>query len=290
MLLRCCCACLFLHVLICFVLCEGNPEQDRFLQGLCAVARDHEVTPQELAFTFMLSSVVIPNVLGNAPTTQSARSRGFKKKLCKEYDCSLKINGYDWVLCMVLDTYFPPKLVTAAHLFRRSHEYLAPTVVQIDDIDDVRNGMLLFKPLKAAFDHHQISFLSEDAGTSFKLKLFDNRIQDKKLVDFLAENQKTLLERAVSKWGCNFDESKTFGQVDGELVVFKNLKRPYNRCLNVQARIANFKAVKEKRTDPTFEFEDFWSENMSLEDKMELLRTSINGDYDRTEARIGSRS
>jgi HNH endonuclease len=275
----------FSRALVCFILFEGEPEQDRFLQNLRAVSLAHEVTPQELAFTFMISSVVLPNVLGNAPTTQSLRNRDFKRKLCKKYDCSRKINGYDWVRCMVLDMYFPPKLVTAAHLFRCSHEYLASTVVQIDDIDDVRNGMLLFKPLEAAFDHLQISFLSENAGSSFELKLFDETIREKRLIDCLSEYQKTLLQRAVDEWNCDFDVDTTFGQVDGTPIAFKNVDRPYNRCLKVQARIANFTAVKEGRTSASFQFDDFWSENMSLGDKMELLRRSINTQHDRTEER-----
>jgi HNH endonuclease len=254
------------------------------LQNINAAARDHGLTREEIEFSLMITMLVLPNVLANAPTTQSDRKADFKKDLCDHYNCHTKNGKHDWVRCMVLDTYFPSKLVTAAHLFRRSTEYLASMVMKIDDIDDMKNGMLLFKPLEKAFDHFQISFLSTGAGMgSFHLKLFDNQLQNTKLVDFLTKNQKALLNSAVSKWGCKYRMDTTFEQVDGYPIAFKNLHRPYNRCLNLQARIANFKASKEGRTDSSFKFDDFWSENMSLEDKMGLLRKSMSDDHERTE-------
>jgi HNH endonuclease len=243
-------------------------------------ALELDTSPNVLEFTYNFTAMVLPNILGNASTTLSSRKQDFKEELCERYDCKRIVNGKTRVRCLLLDIHFPKGVVTAAHLFRRSNQYIASTLMQIDDIDDPRNGMLLFKPLEEAFDHFQISFLSQDAGRSFYLKLFDESIRNTKLVDFMKDpNQRAAVEDAVVKMGCAFDLDTTFGQVDGKFVEFRNVFRPYNRCLNLQARIAYFKAVKKGCTDPHYTFDDFWSENMSLEDKMELFRKSLDENH-----------
>jgi HNH endonuclease len=239
-------------------------------------------SPNVLEFTYNFTGMVLPNILGGASSTLSSRKQDFKEELCEQYDCKRNINGNTWVRCLLLDIPFPQGMVTAAHLFRRSNEYIASMLMHIDNIDDPRNGMLLFKPLEEAFNHLQISFLSQDAGRSFYLKLFDEGIRNTKLLDFMKDpNQRAAVEDAVDRMGCAFDKDTTFGKVDGRFVKFGNLFRPYNRCLNLQARIAYIKAVKKGCTDQTFTFSDFWSENMSLGDKMELFRKSLDENYDR---------
>jgi hypothetical protein len=46
-------------------------------------------------------------------------------------------------------------------LFRRANEHIAKELMNIDNIDDEKNGLLLFKPIESAFDHFDISFIYE---------------------------------------------------------------------------------------------------------------------------------
>ena len=88
---------------------------------------------------------------------------------------------------MVLDKPFPKALVTVAHLSCRSYQYLAFPLMQIQDIDNPKNGMLMFKPLEYAFDRFQISFIAEEDHTSFRLKSFDQSIENTQLIDFIKD-------------------------------------------------------------------------------------------------------
>lgn len=55
--------------------------------------------------------------------------------------------------CMLLNTALPAGLVIASHLFRWKNAFLLRKLMGFDRIVDVKNGLLLFKPLKHAFDH-----------------------------------------------------------------------------------------------------------------------------------------
>ncbi|KAG3124857.1 hypothetical protein PC128_g27424 [Phytophthora cactorum] len=65
-------------------------------------------------------------------------------------------------------------------------------MMQISDIDDVKNGLLLFKPLEHAFDYFQISFIRDDTD-AFRLKLFDPDIRDTRLIDLTDRNGNQVL-------------------------------------------------------------------------------------------------
>ncbi|EGZ08032.1 hypothetical protein PHYSODRAFT_339907 [Phytophthora sojae] len=113
--------------------------------------------------------------------------------------------------------------------------------MEIPDIDDKRNGLLLFSPLKYAFDRHQISFIGDDKG-DLRLKIFDSSIRDTRLVDLKDRDGKRLLGkrrlRTLRKRTQDFDVETTFGSVDGRALAFTNLKRPFYQWLNFQARVA----------------------------------------------------
>jgi hypothetical protein len=240
------------------------------------------ISQQHLITSYDLLQLVLPNVLTNAPTSLSGRNQDFKHNLCQFYGCYRRKQR--WIQCMVLDIPFPKAVVTAAHLFRRSNEYLAFPLMQIQDIDDPKNGMLMFKPLEYAFDHFQISFIAEGDRTSFKLKLFDQSIQNTLLIDFIRDpNQRQVVMDAISianpKKRCKFDLQTTFGHIDGKRVAFPSPSRPFNRCLNLQARLAYMIALKKGSFDASYQFDDFWSEGMSLEDKMEIFQQSISANY-----------
>ncbi|KAF0686803.1 Aste57867_21400 [Aphanomyces stellatus] len=231
---------------------------------------------EQVRISSELFLLMLPHVLMECPTTISSRNPHFKANLCDFYNCYRR--KYKWIQCMLLGISFPASIVAGAHLFRRSNEYLSNCLMQISDIDDVRNGLLLFKPLEHAFDHFQISFIYDQRDDCFYLKLFDPSIANTPIINLMRDpNQMQVLMDAINraKKPCKFDPQTTFGDLDGMPLKLDKVNRPYNRCLNLQARLAYTKAMKNQVIDPGYNFNDFWSEGWSLEVKMSLFQQSI---------------
>ncbi|KAF4028016.1 HNH endonuclease [Phytophthora infestans] len=112
--------------------------------------------------------------------------------------------------CMLLNTALPSELVIASHLFRRKNEYLSRKLMGFDSIDDVKNGLLLFKPLEHAFDHFQISFIYDKGSNEFRLKVFDPSLRRQRLITKLHPDQRDLV----------LNIQTTFGDVEGQPLVF----------------------------------------------------------------------
>ncbi|KAH9132621.1 hypothetical protein LEN26_007353 [Aphanomyces euteiches] len=151
-----------------------------------------------------LLQVILPHVLMGSRNTISDRNSNFKANLCSFYDCRRQQKR--WIRCLVLDILFPASLVAATYLFRNT--YLAFPIMQISDIDDVRKGLLLFQPLKDAFDHCHISFIYDKRNDCFYLKLFDPSIRNTPLIDFMRDpKQRQVLMDAISiaKEPCRYD-------------------------------------------------------------------------------------
>jgi hypothetical protein len=233
-----------------------------------------------------LQELLLRHELMDAPSSTSApSSRGnqFRAVLCARYNCD-KGNGY--VRCMLLNTTLPSPLVIASHIFPRSKGYLSEKLLGFSDIDDERNGLLLFKPLEYAFDHFQISFIYDQGSEAFRLKVFDPSLRSQRLFEKLdAKHSAILLQNQTLPidWesqgrilapGTDYDIQTTFGdlEVAPSSLCFQTLDRPYKRCLNVQARLARKKAIENNWIQPEeCQFEDFWSEGMSLVEKMEFF-------------------
>jgi hypothetical protein len=64
----------------------------------------------------------------------------------------------------------------------------------------------------------------------------------------------------------------TFEDLDGQPLVFKSIKRPFKRCLNLQARLARNEAITKKwLIKEEYDFDDFWSEGMTLNEKINKM-------------------
>jgi hypothetical protein len=256
---------------------RGTDKANALVVLVPAVCR--AISPRLLKTSYDLLQLVLPHALINAPTSLSASNQDFKHILCQFYGCYRQRKRR--IHCMVLDLPFPKAVVNAVHLFRRSNEYLAFPMMQINDIDDPKNGMLMFKPLKYAFDKFQISFIAEEDGNSFQLKLFDISIQNTRLIDFITDSdERQVVVDTVSivkpKKRFKYNLQTTFGEIDGKRITFYSPNRPYNRCLNLHARLAYMIALKKGSIDPSYQFKDFWAEGMSLEDKMNIFHRSIS--------------
>jgi hypothetical protein len=69
-----------------------------------------------------------------------------------------------------------------------------------------------------------------------------------------------------------FNLLTTFGDLDGQPLVFKSIKRPFKRCLNLQARLARNEAITKKWLNKEeYDFDDFWSEGMTVNEKINKM-------------------
>ncbi|TDH64745.1 hypothetical protein CCR75_008776 [Bremia lactucae] len=248
------------------------------------VVPEQENDPVNLSSSMMaIFQILVSHMLTAAPSTKTTRNIHFKRNLCKYYKCYQRKRT--WVRCMLLNVAFPKSLVTASHLFRRSNEYVADKFVKISDIDDVKNGVLLFKPLKYAYGHFYISFVRDNTG-AFRLKLFDPNIRNTRLIDMVtdkSEDKKVLHEAQITELlesisltqgSCEYNVNTTFGDVDGKALAFIGPERPFNRCLNLQARVARVLALKNGWIEESYDFPDFWSD-VDLNDKMDYFHRSL---------------
>ncbi|KAG1708035.1 hypothetical protein DVH05_024720 [Phytophthora capsici] len=245
-------------------------------------------------FTLMNSTLLVNNPKHFDPNfkpTEGQVQYSMKKQLVMEYEChdGKNENGDRMLLCMVMNIGLPSSVVIAAHIFRQEHVRLIDHFEQFADIDDVRNGLLLFKPIKSAFDDLDIAILV-DKQDQFILKVFNPTIKKNLLVDSLDEVQWNALgggsvptdwrKSTSSVYAPNapdFNLLTTFGELDGKPLQFPigSILRPFRCCLYFQAQLARAKALYHGWVTQNFQLDDFSSEGIALEDKMKMLFNSI---------------
>ena len=234
----------------------------------------------------LITEKLLRHRLLDAPTTVTIRDERFKPKLIRFYECNA---GQGMLRCMLLDIAMPSNVVIAAHLFRRANEDLSALMVGIEDIDDVRNGLLLFKPIEKAFDDRDLSFIYDSTKDKLKVKVFNPALLDRLLIDNLTDDQLASFhvsrhilrslhkkDRPVFANGSEFNLLLKFSDIDGQALAFKNLNRPYLRCLNLQARLARMTAIERGWISKDWDFDDFYVEGVSADDKVKSLFESID--------------
>jgi hypothetical protein len=221
------------------------------------------------------------------------RKEDFKKNLKDAYLCHGGKKQRGKTRCMLLDCYLPSAIVTAAHIFRRSNEHIAQDLLGIENVDDVKNGLLLFKPLEKAFDKFQIGFVYNDSDDTFRMKIFNNDplFRNSLLIDFIPpsvvlNDMKLDLTSLATGWRCseipvlapgtNYNLLTKFSDLEGACLSFKNLNRPFKRCLSLQARIAHTEAIRNGTMEPAgYVFNDYWSEGLKVDEKINLYFMSM---------------
>lgn len=141
--------------------------------------------------------------------------------------------------------------------------------MDFDDIDDPRNGMLMFKPFEHAFDRSEICFLKRADGF-FYMEILKPGLSDKTLAEYSREN--------------NFSSFSVIDSTDISSSKFEDFTTtplhfggigltPFNRCLNFQARQARLHAIKKGWKKMSWDFPDFWSEDHNFENVKFWLNT-----------------
>ena len=77
------------------------------------------------------------------------------------------------LVCMLTSEALPSKTVIAAHLYKSSWAAFVEMALGFSDIDDVRNGLLLWKPIKHAFDTAQLCFTYDTQNKRYD-KIFNS--------------------------------------------------------------------------------------------------------------------
>ena len=211
----------------------------------------------------LLGALFKRNVRYSDSKRHSKVSSTLKKKLA-----DLEPSPGGQLRCMLLNELLPYSSVIAAHLLKREWDYLSRELADVDDVDDVRNGLLLYKPIEWAFDTSRLVFVWDGGRGSFVAHVLDPNILDVQLVD---KAQAELKERY--KTG---DEAilgdRCFRDVHGSALVLPLAFSPWRRCLCFHAHLARDEALRRGwlKSGEEFQFDDFWSEGVSGVEKVRL--------------------
>ena len=159
--------------------------------------------------------------------------------------------------CMLLNRLFPYAYVIGAHLLKREWGDMSKELADVDDVEDPRNGLLLYKPLEWAFDTSRLAFTWDEATSRFVAHLLDGHLANVKLVEKAKELLKDRYRRSEDA-----DElgEMCFSDVDGLPLVLPVGFLPFRRCLCLHANLAREEALRNAWLSPgSFEFQDFWS-------------------------------
>ena len=246
--------------------------------------RTHSQTATNKLVTDLTEKILLHTPLA-APATTTVRNPDFKEDLIAYYECEGPEKS-GLIRCMILDEYLPSAVVIASHLFRRSSEFISKDLLNLDNIDDVRNGLFMFKPIEHAYDHFHLSFLYDLSSQEYFVKLWNPHLRRLPLIHLFeylkSENGAQGRSHALHHdlplghlpkgWefsrsdvfapGTRFNVLTTFGDIEGRPIAFRSLNRPFSKCLNVQARLARIVAVKENwlTSETQDDFEDFWTD------------------------------
>ena len=86
------------------------------------------------------------------------------------------------IICQFLGIDFPTNYVNFSHIFQRKWAK-SRKIIYLQEINDVKNLLLLFKPIEVAFDEGRICFIWDDAVSQFRMKVLDPSIRRQTLLE-----------------------------------------------------------------------------------------------------------
>jgi len=174
------------------------------------------------------------------------------------------------ITCQFLGVDFPTHQVTCSHIFQKKWAKSRMTI-DLKEINDVKNLLLLFKPIEVAFDEGRICFLWDSAVSQFRMKVLDPAIRNKSVLDLA-------LRQFPSYSTSNVDAilNSTFAVLEGNPLNTSN-GLPYKRCLAFHASRARYEAIHIHKWIKAEDFivpDDAWSpsilETPELKSQIEL--------------------
>lgn len=127
--------------------------------------------------------------------------------------------------------------VICAHIFQYRWQGKLSTLSSFQNINHVRNGLLLYKPVEDAFDRARLCI--EVNGQSMRFRLLDETLRTTKLYDRAIVLRKAAKIK-VPPTQVEMELTTTFGDLDGREVCFPEgcSNRPSKRLLALHARAA----------------------------------------------------
>ena len=178
----------------------------------------------------------------------------------------------------------PYTLVVAAHIFQHKWQDRLPQLMLLKNIDDMCNGLLLYKPVEKAFNAAKLCIEVNPEG-KMTFRLFDDDFRDLELTEYACQLRK---QANCGDWRLKEEEDLhiTFGDLDGQEVHFPDgvEMRPSKRLLAIHAVAAHWIAQDKARalghqiSDVRFDTSDDESANVAIKN-ISILKWRENLEY-----------
>ncbi|EGF82820.1 hypothetical protein BATDEDRAFT_36642 [Batrachochytrium dendrobatidis JAM81] len=170
---------------------------------------------------------------------------------------------------MISNAPLPSTVVIAGHLFKSCWAASCQDHLDFEDIDNPRNGLLMFKPFEFAFDNSHICFLYDSKTDQFKLKILNPLLKPMTIKEYI-KSEKEINENSLLKsrdaWISELNQQQAIDMdaaitaVDNLMVILDmgfadfegcpvlsgaNGNKCYGRCLSFQASMSQIFALNK---------------------------------------------
>ncbi|CAF3498219.1 unnamed protein product [Rotaria socialis] len=168
----------------------------------------------------------------------------FKNKLIIYYKCGAQ--NMKQIKCMVLNKWFDRCIVRASHIWKAATKGVGLNEFQLheSDIHNERNGLLLYESIEKAFDSKKLCFIYNPFAGTLQVKILCNDLKKIYIVDDAKRK--------------NFNEFRTFNDIDNAVLNLPIDVFPYRRLLNWHGRCSYKTAKANKWMDENEHLEDFF--------------------------------
>jgi hypothetical protein len=195
-----------------------------------------DLTP---ALSWFISSS-LKALLNFEDATVASRNRDetqpkFKALLREEYDQPEDGKLFD----MATGIRLPHSIVVASHIFQYNWRNELTRFTSLTDINDVRNALLLYKPVEWAFDRAKIC-VEVKSSDQMTFRLLDEDLRHIVLADKACQ-LRTEGNRGSRRLAEEMDLHMTYGDLDGQPLKFPEgvAMRPSKRLLGLHAVLAH---------------------------------------------------
>jgi hypothetical protein len=205
----------------------------------------------------------------NDKATKAEKGDQFKKQLIQYYfNVHYAIHH---VPCMFAQLELPYQVIVGAHLFKSCWAKDCEARLGFEDINNPRNGLLLFKPFEYAFDNSHICFEFDVQNNEFYMKILKPDLKDKTIRQYIQEENeidRTFLLKSEDEWKLTLQKKQNLTQevfencmksvknlihvLDHTLGDFEGLylrqtnEKCFARCLSFQTSMARLLAIEKK--------------------------------------------
>ena len=178
--------------------------------------------------------------ISTASQSRKITQKIFRSSLKDLYDRQIPDDGL--LFDMATGRRLPCALVVAAHIFQHKWQDRLPQFTLLNNIDDMGNGLLLYRPVEKAFDAAKLCIEVNPKG-KMTFRLFDEDLRDIELAEY-ARQLREATGGGDRRLEAEEDLHITFGDLDGEELHFPDgiEMRPLKRLLALHAVAAHWTA------------------------------------------------